>query len=245
MVEIAAKKPSVGQIAVLATAALSSVVAVRYFSTRKESAAERLAEGLLETTRLQTAVGHLPDATHLALSECAGYLLTVALRAAPGVGIARGEDDPIGYSRTQSQGFTGATATVRTETAAPNRTINYAVAIPEVGEVRGVRHIGPLQLTGAIPAHHTPDMVQIVLADGYTAQIETDLHTAENMVVGKDRIFGSMALHDNQGNSGMVRVDFGGGVSGTITQNSRIIGRFEGTLTEGLRFTPYQIPPGA
>ena len=137
MVEITAGKPSVGQIAVLATAALSSVVAVRYFSARKASAAERLTEGVLETTRLQTAAGHLPETTHLALAECAGYLLNVALRAAPGVGIARGDDDPIGFSRTQTQSFTGTTAIVRTETAAPDRTINYAVTIPEVGEVRG------------------------------------------------------------------------------------------------------------
>lgn len=245
MVNIAAKKPSVGQIAVLASAALTSVVAVRYFSGRKSSAAERLTEGLLDTTRLQTAVGHLPDTSHLALAECAGYILNVAVQSAPGVGIAHGEDDPIGYSRTQTQNFTGATATVRTETAAPDRTINYAVAIPEVGEVRGIRRIGALKLTGIIPAHDTPDIVQIVLAEGYSAQIETDLHTAENMIVGKDRVFGTLALHDNQGNAGHINVEFDGGVSGTITRDSRIIGRFEGKISEGLRFTPYQIPPGA
>ena len=140
MMEIAMRKPSVGQIALLTTAALTSVVAVRYFSSRKASAAERLTEGLLETTRLQTAAGLLPDSSHLALAECAGYLLNVALRAAPGVGIARGDDDPIGHSRTQTHTFTGATATVRTETASPDRTINYAVAVPEVGEVRGIAH---------------------------------------------------------------------------------------------------------
>ena len=47
MVDIAIKKPSVGQIALLTTAALTSVVAVRYFSNRKASTAERLTEGLL------------------------------------------------------------------------------------------------------------------------------------------------------------------------------------------------------
>ena len=36
-----------------------------------------------------------------------------------------------------------------------------------------------------------------------------------------------------------------GALSGTITRDSRIIGRFEGKVSEGLRFTPYQIPPGA
>ncbi|MCW3094599.1 MAG: hypothetical protein JWL77_217, partial [Chthonomonadaceae bacterium] len=197
--DIAIKKPSVGQIALLTTAALTSFVAMRYFSNRKASAAERLTEGLLETTRLQTAVGHLPDASHLALAECAGYLLNVTLRAAPGVGIGRGDDDPIGASRTQTHSFTGTTATVRTESAAPNRTINYAVVIPDVGEVRGIRSIGILEITDFVPAHATPDTVQIVLTGGYTAQIETDLHTAENMIVGKDRVFGSLALHDNQG----------------------------------------------
>jgi hypothetical protein len=246
MAKIAVKAPSLGQMALLGTAALTSVVAVRYFGTRKAGAAERLTEGLLDTTRLQTAAGHLPDASHLALAECAGYLLNTALRAAPGVGIARGDDDPIGSSRTQTHSFTSATATVRTESAAPNRTINYAVTIPEVGEVRGIRRIGALQLSGIVPAHATPDTVQIVLTNsGYTAQIEADLHTAETMIVGKDRVFGSLALHDNQGNAGHIQVGFEGNVTGTITRDSRIIGRFEGKLSEGLRFTPYQIPPGA
>jgi hypothetical protein len=245
MATIAIRRPSVGQLALLTTAALTSVVAVRYFGSRKASAAERLTEGLLETTRLHTAIGHLPDASHLALAECGGYLLNVALRAAPGVGIARGDDDPIGSSRTQTHSFTGTTATVRTEAAAPDRTINYAVTIPDIGEVRGIRRVGALQMEGFVPAHATPDTVQIVLTDGYTAQIETDLHTAENMIVGKDRVFGSLALHDNQGNAGHIHVGFDGTLSGTITRDSRIVGRFEGKIAEGLRFTPYQIPPGA
>ena len=243
--EIAIKRPSVGQLALLTTAALTSVVAVRYFGSRKACAAERLAEGLLETTRLQAAADHLPDASHLALSECAGYLLGVALRAASGVGVARGDDDPIGFSRTQTHNFTGATATVRTEAAAPDRTINYAVVVPDVGEVRGIRRIGALEMTGFVPAHATPDTVQIVLANGYTAQIEADLHTAENMIVGRDRVFGALALHDNQGNAGHIQVGFEGTLSGTITRDNRIVGRFEGKIAEGLRFTPYQIPPGA
>ncbi len=241
MLEITAKKPSVGQLALLTTAALTSVVAVRYFSARKSSAAERLTEGLLETTRLQTAVGHLPNASHLALAECAGYLLNVAVRAAPGIGVARGDDDPIGHSRTQTHSFTGSTATVRTESAAPNRTINYAVTIPEVGEVRGIRRIGSLHLVDLAPAHSTPDTVQIVLTEGYTAQIEADLHTMETMIVVKDRVFGSMALHDNRGNAGHIKVGFGGELSGTITRDSRIVGRFEGKISEGLLFTPYQL----
>ena len=245
MVNIAVRRPSVGQFALLTTAALTSVVAVRYFGSRKASAAERLTEGLLETTRLHAAVEHLPDASHLALADCGGYLLNVALRAAAGVGIGRGDDDPIGSSRTQTHSFTGTSATVRTEAAAPDRTINYAVTIPEVGEVRGIRRIGVLQMEGFIPAHSTPDTVQIVLTSGYTAQIEASLFTAENMVVGKDRVFGSLALHDNQGNAGHVHVAFDGGLSGTITRDSRIIGRFEGKISEGLRFTPYQIPSGA
>lgn len=243
--EITIKKPSVGQLALLTTAALSSVVAVRYFSNRKASAAERLTEGLLDTTRLQTAVGHLPDASHLALAECAGYLLNVALLAAPGVGMGRGDDDPIGTSRTHTHSFTGTTATVRTEAAAPDRTINYAVIIPNVGEVRGIRRIGMLQITDFVPAHATPDTVQIVLTGGYTAQIEANLHTAENMIVGKDRLFGSLAIHDNQGNAGHIKVGFDGVLSGTITRDSRIIGRFEGKISEGLRFTPYQLPSSA
>jgi len=108
-----------------------------------------------------------------------------------------------------------------------------------------VRRIGTLQLVDLVPAHDTPDTVQIVLTGGYTAQIEADLHTMETMIVGKDRIFGSLALHDNQGNAGHIKVGFDGTLSGTITRDSRIIGRFEGKISEGLRFTPYQIPPGA
>ncbi|MCW3100043.1 MAG: hypothetical protein JWL77_5661, partial [Chthonomonadaceae bacterium] len=107
------------------------------------------------------------------------------------------------------------------------------------------RRVGMLQITDFVPAHATPDTVQIVLTGGYTAQIETDLNTAENMIVGKDRVFGSLALHDNQGNAGHIKVGFDGTLSGTITRDSRIIGRFEGKISEGLRFTPYQLSPGA
>ncbi len=245
MAEITMRKPSVGQVALLAGAALTSVVAVRYLGSQKANAAARLTEGLLDTTRLQSAAAHLPDASDLALADCAGYLLSAALRAASGIGMARGEDDPIGFNRTERHSFTQAVATVRTESAAPERSLNYAVSIPEVGEVRGMRRIGSLQLVGFIPAHPTPDIVQIVLADGYTAQIETELSTAENMVVGRERVFGSLAMHDNQGNAGTLQIGFDGGLTGTITRDSRIVGRFEGKITEGLRFTRYQIPPGA
>jgi len=245
IMEITANKPSVGQIAALATIGLTSAVALRYFSNRKATSADRLTEGLLDTARLQTAVGHLPDSSHLALAECAGYLLNVAQVAASGVGIRRGDDDPIGASHTQTHSFTGTTATVRTEAAAPERIINYAVTVPEVGEVRGVRRIGLLKMNGLVPVHDTPDTVQIVLTDLYTAQIEADLQAVDTMNVGPDRVFGDLALHDNQGNAGHLKVGFDGTLSGTITRESRIIGRFEGKISEGLRFTPYQIPAGA
>ena len=245
MADITIRKPSVGQIALLTGAALTSVVAVRYFGAQKANAAARLAEGLLDITRLQSAAQHLPDASDLALADCAAYLLSAAMRASTGVGVARGEDDPIGFSRTEKHGFTQAVVTVRTESAAPERRLNFAVAIPEVGEVRGTRRIGSLQMVGFIPAHATPDTVQLVLADGYTAQIEAELNTAETMLVGKERIFGSLAMHDNQGNAGLLQVGFEGALNGTITRDSRIVGRFEGKLTEGLRFTRYQIAPGA
>jgi len=48
----------------------------------------------------------------------------------------------------------------------------------------------------------------------------------------------------DRGHVGRLNIAYDGSVSGTITHDTRIIGRFEGSVSGGLRFKTYQIESG-
>lgn len=233
--------PSPAKAALVLSAAAGALVASRYFGARKISSSERLAEALLETERLKSAASRLPDASEAALADCAGYIIAVALRAGEGLGLASGMDDPIGASRTHTHPYTRAAVTVLTETNAPEHVLTYAVTLPDIGEVRGTRRVGALQVTGLSPSRSTPDVLQITLGDDYSAQIETEFQLSEALVTGHGRVFGAATLRDNRGNVGRLNIGYDGAIAGTITRNARVVGRFEGRAPHGLEFKPYQI----
>ncbi|HZO87390.1 MAG TPA: hypothetical protein VFB38_03560 [Chthonomonadaceae bacterium] len=237
-------KRDVAKVALLASAALGTVVASRYLGTRKISAAERLAESLLDVGRVPEMARDMPQATETVLAACAAYLIGAAYRASEGLGVASGAEDPVGFSRTLTHPYTHAAVTVLTEATSPEPILTYAVRIPDVGEVRGTRRIGPLRLAGLSLARPTPDTAQITLANGYTAQLESEFEVAEYLVAGRTRLFGTATLRDNRDNVGRVHLGYDGAVSGTITREGRVIGRFEGQLQNGVNFKQYQIPPG-
>lgn len=234
-------KPSTGSIIALAAVAVGGIIGARYLSTRKVSAAERLADALLDTEPLRDAARHLADKPEQRLAACATYILDVCNRASGGWRLATGGNDPIGYSRTQIHTYTQAVATVLTEAHTPDHVLTYSITIPDVGEVRGTRKVGPLHMNGLVPAYATPDTAQITLQDGYTAQLESELNMTEGFVTGKPHLFGAITLRDDQGNVGRLNVGSDGSVNGTITRESHIVGRFEGRLKDSVRFLPYQI----
>lgn len=238
------KKPTLAQIGLLATGLFSAAVIARYYGARKFNGAERLAEALLDSDRLHDAARSLPESTETVLAACAAYLVNVAYRAAEGQGLSGGAEDPVGYSRTHRHPYTHAVTTVLTEANSPEHLLTYAVNIPEVGEVRGTRRVGGLHVTGLSPARPAPDTVQITLTDGYTAQLETDFEIAEYLVTGQTRLYGTATARDNRGNVGRLNVGYDGSVTGTVTRETHVVGRFEGKLSTGITFRQYEIPSG-
>jgi len=242
-IELLAKKPNAGHIALAVSAAVGTVAIARYFSARKVNGAERLAEALIDTDSLKEAAQKLPDASEAVLAGCATYLIRVAYRAAAGQGAATGLEDPIGNSRTLSHSYSKAIATVLTESHSPDHMLTYAVMIPDVGEVRGTRRVGSMKISGLSPARPAPDVAQISLKDDYTAQLESAFEIADYLVTGRTRLFGTAMLRDNRGNVGRVHIGFDGAVTGTITREAKVIGRFEGSLADGARFRQYDTTP--
>ena len=239
----ASKKPTPGQVALLLALSVASVAGLRLLAARKINGAERLAEALLDTEKLHEGARGLPDAGETVLAACAAYVVNVAYRAAEGQGLAGVQEDPIGYSRTHRHPYTHAVTTVLTESHAPDHLLTYAVTVPELGEIRGTRRVGALRVTGLSPARPAPDTVQISLAHDYTAQAETEFEIADYLVMGHTRLFGAATLRDNRGNVGRINIGFDGTVTGTVTRDARVVGRFEGKVAAGVTFKPYDLPP--
>lgn len=236
--------PKKGEI--LATAAIAILgtgwlVASRYMGTRKISAAESLAESLLDVERLKEAARKLPDSSEAALAACAGYMVNMAYRSAEGFAAASGDNDPLGYSRTHTHPYTRAAATVLTEAVVPELLLTYAVSLPEVGEVRGTRRVGARNIANVPSSRPAPDTAQITLPDGYTAQIETEFEVTDYLVMRRLGVAGAATLRDNRDNVGRLHIAPDGTISGTITRNARVIGRFEGKAQHGLHFKQHQL----
>lgn len=236
------KKITKGQVGIIVLA-IAGVVGLRLLASRKINGAERLADGLLDTDKLNEALRNLPDATEVALASCAAYVVNVAYRAAEGQGITGVMEDPLGFSRTQRHPYTQAVTRVLTEAHSPAHRLTYAVTVPDIADVRGTREVGPVRISGLSPARPAPDTVQITLPQDYTAQAETEFEIADYLVTGQTRLFGSATLRDNRGNVGRIHIGFDGTVTGTITREAHIVGRFEGKVATGITFRRYELPP--
>ena len=51
-------------------------------------------------------------------------------------------------------------------------------------------------------------------------------------------------LSDNRGNVGRLQIEQDGAIGGTITRGANVVGRFEGSLSEGLTFKQYPAVEG-
>ena len=87
-------------------------------------------------------------------------------------------------------------------------------------------------------------MAQISLTNDYSAQIETEFEVADYLITGKTRLFGKAHLRDNQGNVAQITIGYDGVISGSVTRDNRVIGRFEGKVAEGLNFKQFEIEGG-
>ncbi|MBC7528812.1 MAG: hypothetical protein H7308_14860 [Chthonomonadaceae bacterium] len=250
MSHIFVKIPKFAQATALLTLAAGGVVLSRFFNTRNVNGAERLTNALLDTESLQAAARRNPEeASAQMLADCAAYAVRFAFLAAEGVGPVNRYEDAGGTSRTHTHPYTRAVATVLTENNTEKQTLTYAVSIPDVAEVRGTRTIGQVRLSGLSPARPIPETLQITLGsneeDGYSAQIESELEVADYLVTGRVHLSGSTTLRDNVGNVGRVNIAYDGSVSGTITRDAHVIGRFEGQVNSGIQYRQYQLEGSA
>ena len=236
--------PKFGQVAIVLSAATAGLVAARYLESRKINGAERLSDALLHTQKLRDAAEKLPTSTAQVLAACAAYIVDVAFQAAEGLGSVNKAEDPIGFSRTRAHPYTGAAVTVLTEATGTEQILTYAVTIPDAGEARGTRRVGGMKISGLSPARPTPDVAQISLKHDYTAQIETEFEVADYLLTGKTRMFGKAHLRDNQGNVAQITIGYDGVISGSVTRDNRVIGRFDGKVAQGLNFKQFEIEGG-
>jgi hypothetical protein len=228
-------------VAAVAGGAAVATAGARYVGSKRINAAERLATALLDGKRLEEAASYTSAESEAALAACAAYLINTAHQAAAGI-TGKPQIDAIGFERKVRNDKTGASASVITTAHEPEARWQFDVEIPEVARVSGSRRLISSRFAGPKVHMRTPDTVSIRFDNGYFASIESDLEFNGNllpMAGPRTQVFGSASLSDNRGNVGRMRIEPGGEVSGTVTRGSDIIGRFEGSLGEGVTFRQY------
>jgi hypothetical protein len=227
-------------VAVAGGAAVATAGA-RYVGSKRINAAERLGQALLDASRLEEASRLTDGETEAALAACAAYLINVAHQAAAGI-TGPPAVDAIGYERKVTDDRSNAVATVITTAHDPEARWQFEVDLPGIARVTGSRRLRSSRFAGTKVHMATPDTVSIRFDNGYFANIESDLEFNGHLLPikgSRTQIFGSASLSDNRGNVGRMRIEPNGTVSGTVTRGTEIIGRFEGSLADGLTFQQY------
>jgi hypothetical protein len=228
-----AKKSLFFQMSAVIAAAAGGMLVARYLGAKRINSAERLADALLHTDALRETPTRIAVNQAHALADCALYFLNAAHYASEGIGFAGREEDAKGDTRTANHPYTHAHATIITEEAESEQVLTYTVRIPDVGEAQGTRRVGAERLSGVTPVRPISETMQIAIGEEYTAQMEADWQVGDYLVFGKTHLFGTVSLRDGAGNSARIHVGEDGKVSGTITNDAKIVGRFDGVL--GLR----------
>lgn len=227
--------------AIVAGGAAAATAGARYAASRRINAAERLGVALLDTQRLEEAARYSAGESEAALAACAAYLINVAHQAAEGIS-GPPAVDTIGFERKVSSERSNVTASVITTAHEPESRWQFEVEIPGVARVSGSRRLTSAKFTGTKVHMRTPDTVSIRFDNGYTASIESDLEFTSNLlqVIGqRTRLHGKASLSDNRSNVGRLQIDPNGEVIGTVTRGTDIVGRFEGSLLDGVTFRQY------
>lgn len=228
--------------AVLAGGAAVATAGARYAGSKRINAAQRLGEALLDTGRLEEASRYTANESEAALAACAAYLINVAHQAAAGIN-GPPQVDAIGFERKIKNDRANVTATVITTAHEPEARWQFEVESPGVARISGSRRLISSRFTGPKVTMRTPDTVSIRFDNGYFASIESDLEFSGNLLAvpltAKTQVFGSASLSDNRGNVGRMKIEPTGDVTGTVTRGAEIVGRFEGSLAEGVTFRQY------
>ena len=228
-------------VAAVAGGAAVATAGARYVGSKRINAAERLGEALLDSGRLEEAANLTGSESEAALAACAAYLINVAHQAAAGI-TGPPTVDAIGYERKVTDDRSRSVATVITTAHEPEARWQFDVDVPGVAHVSGSRRLISSRFSGPKVHMRTPDTVSIKFDNGYFASIESDMEFSGhllNMKGPRTQIYGSASLSDNRGNVGRLRIEANGMVSGTVTKGTEIIGRFEGSLADGLTFQQY------
>ncbi len=230
-----AKKPLFFQMSLLLGAAAGGMLVARYINARQINGAERLADALLQTDTLLTADQHLPQNTPDALASCVAYFVQAAYHASEGMGLAGRTEDPLGHERVKVHPYTNATAMVITEAIEKDSVLTYTLTLPSKAEVRGTKRVGVERLSGAMPLCSVPERMEITLGD-YSVQLESEMEVGDYLVYGKVRLMGSLSVRDTAGNVGRIHIAEDGKVTGTMTRDQKITGRFDGHTESGVYY---------
>ncbi len=227
--------------AVVAAGATAATAGARYVNSKRINAGEKLGKALLDTQRLEEAGSYSASESEAALAACAAYLINVAYNAASGIS-GPPAMDAVGYERKVSSERSSAVASIITTAHEPDTRWQFDVEIPGVGRISGSRRLTSAKFSGARMHMRTPDTMSIRFENGYVANIESDLEFSGGLLPfagPRTMISGSASLSDNRGNVGRLRIESSGEVSGTITRGTDIVGRFDGSLEEGVTFRQY------
>lgn len=229
------------RMAIVAGGAAAATAGARYINSKRINAAERLGKALLDVERLAEATRYVEQETEAALAACAAYLINVAHEAAAGIS-GPPALDPVGFERTLNSADGRTTVTVTTTAHQPEARWQFEVNIEGVGHVSGSRRLAASRFSGPRVHMSTPDTVSIRFQSGYAARIESDLEFSTNLLQlagPRTHLVGKAHLSDNRGNVGTLDVAPDGTIGGTITRGSHVVGRFEGSLSQGLTFRQY------
>jgi hypothetical protein len=229
--------------AILTGAAGLATAGARYAGSKRINAAEELGEALLYTARLEDAAKFSANESEAALAGCAAYLINVAYEAASGIS-GPPTIDAIGFERKVSAGKNqNGSSSVITTAHEPEARWQFEVEVPGTARISGSRRLKSSRFSGPKVHMTTPDTVSIRFDNGYVANIESDLEFSANLLAlplsAKTSVYGSASLSDNRGNVGRMRIEPNGEVTGTVTRGAEVVGRFEGTLAEGVTFRQY------
>jgi hypothetical protein len=227
-------------VAAVGAGAAAVTAGARYFGSKRHNAAEKLAAALLEVARLEDAARLSATETEAALAACAAYLINASHEAASGI-TGPPTIDPVGTERKLTSDRYDARATVITTTHEPESRWQFEVEYPSIARVSGSRRLKSSKFTGPKVSMQTPDTLSIRFENGYLVNIESDMEFSTNVLnpTSRTKITGNAWLSDNRGNVSRLKIDNNGEVSGTITRGTEIVGRFEGSLHEGLTFRQY------
>lgn len=226
--------------AAVAGGAVAVTAGARFAASKRINAAEKLGKALLETSRIEEAAGYADAESEAALAACGAYLIQVAHEAAAGIS-GPPMIDPIGFERRVTSERSSAAATVITTAHEPESRWQFELAVPGLARVSGSRRLKSSKFTGPNIHMSTPDTLCIRFDSGYAVNIESEMEFTSSLLKLSrgTRIHGKAQLSDNRRNVALLQIDNGGEVTGTVTRGAEIVGRFEGSLSEGVTFRQY------